>query len=586
MDRRTKIALVVLGAVLVVAAPVVAETFLSSFGQSRSPIHHQTDGGLEVVTQKDYEIRSGNPFTDDSFNLSTRANGWLNVSTTGTDGSVTVDEINGTWTNVSSITAPPSANISLDPSDKTVAEVGRGIDRIKFRAMGGGAGETGVNDGEVDFIYSASSEGTIVVHTNATQGTAYGMVNADTNAGLDVATADANGRIVFDEAPSETDTEVRIEELGTLTIREETAPHDKITTAIADIKFFEDDEDDPTNVQRTDDDNDGEIDLAGIPVDEQFVVQLAAAGYHNRTVLIDDLAQQKSAFLISRSRSTLENRFVVNDRTGNFPPEDSELIIQRAINRSEYGGSTAGFSWTNVGGDDLGADEAFVIDLEEETRYRIQVRNEAGDTRVLGSYTPETIGTINLNIGSIVVDPEALDTVGWSANRTNATGQPVQVTFEYNDTTDNTTRIWLHIYEYGNESNELLANTSFDGPFGQFSNTENVPDAENNTEWVVDFVAERAGESVHAEVVVGGQRDVLTDMPPWLVTIIFLGTMWSVAGVSSQLNGHIGGLVVAGLGAMFWFAGFAPPYLGGGVVALSLITAAILFIRERGGGGL
>jgi hypothetical protein len=586
MNRRKKIALVLFGAMLIIATPAIAETFLSSFGTSKSPIHHQTDNGLEVVTTKDYAIQSGNPFTSESYNLSTQNKGYLNASTAGSGGSVTVDQIEGDWTNVSSVTAPSSANITLDASDKNQTSIGGGIDAVKIRDWGGGAGQTGVEDGAVDLVYSARAEATIVVNTNATQGTAYGLVDPDTNQGLDVAVADANGRIAFTEVPAKTDQQVRIQELGTLTIREETSPHDKITTTspmTVEVKFFEDQKSEPTIVER--DTSNGEIDLTGLPVDQQFAVTVMAPGYHNRTVIINDLAQQETAFLIDKNESTLENRFVVNDRTGNYPPETTELIVQRAINRSEYGQS-GGFQWTNIAGDDLGADEAFVVNLEESRRYRILVRNEDSDTRVLGAYTPETTGTVRLNIGSVVVDPDAPNTVGWAANRTNRTGQPVKVNFQYNDTTENTTRIWLHIYEYGNESNELLANTSFSGPFGVFTNSQNVPSDENQTEWVVDFVAERPGENIRGQVVVGGQRVVLTDMPSWLVSLIFLGTIWAVAGIFSQFNGSIGGLVVAGMGGMFFFVGFVPPYLGGGVVALSLITAAILFVRDRSGGAL
>lgn len=582
MKRRTRIALVLFGVAIAIAVPVMGETLLSSYGASQAPIHHQTDTGLEVVTTKDYDVQSGNPFTATSMNLSTRSNGYIVASSSGS-GSVTIDQIQGHWSNASSISAP--SNITLNPGDKNEVTIGAGITEMRFRAMGSGTGETGVGDGDLDFIYSAKSQGTIVVTTDAVQGEAYGMVDPDTQQGLDLATAGSAGQITWTEAPAATSQEVLIQQLGTLTIREESEPHNKITSATAEIKFYEDEEDDPTIVER--EASNGEIDLTGLPVTEQFVVTVQAPGYHNRTVLLEDLSQQETVFMPARTVSTVENRFVVSDRTGDFPPEDTELVVQRAINRTLYGGSPSGFSWTNIAGDDLGADEAFVVDLEEEERYRILVRNEQGDTRVLGAYTAETTGTINLNIGSVVVDPEAPDTVGWAANRTNSTGDPVKVNFQYNDSTRNTDQLWLRIYEYGNESNVLLSNTSFAGPFGTLNYTHNVPSDENNTEWVVDFTADRGDNAtISGKPVVGGSRDILTNMPSWLITIIFVGTIWMTAGVFSQINGSIGGVVVAAMGAVFWFLGVAPPYLGGGVVALSLITGSALFVRDRRGGGL
>jgi len=395
MQRRTRIALLLVGVAIAIAAPALGETFLSSYGHSQAPIHHQTDNGLEVVTTKDYDIRSGNPFTATSMNVSTRSNGYIVASASGS-GSVTIDQIEGTWTNTSSISA--TTDITLDPGDKSPVTVGGGVTEMQFRAMGSGTGETGVDDGEVDFIYSATDSGSITVTTDATDGETYGLVDPNTLEGLDVATAGSGGQITFDQVPSELDQPVLIQKLGTLTILKESEPHSKISTVTAEIKFFEDGQTDPTIVER--EASNGEIDLTGLPVTEQFVVQLRAPGYHNRTVILEDLSQQETAFMLAKTEPTVENRFVVSDRTGDFPPEDTELIVQRAINRSLYGGEPAGFSWTNIAGDDLGADEAFVVDLEEEVRYRILVRNEQGDTRVLGAYTAETTGTITLNIVS------------------------------------------------------------------------------------------------------------------------------------------------------------------------------------------
>lgn len=559
---------------------VLAEDLLSSFYSTKGDIHWKTDNGCEVITTKDYSVRSGNPFTASSFNLSTESNGDLNISTSGSC-SVTVDEINGTWTNASSISVGAGNNLTLNPGDKNEIKVNDTVDSIKFKTMS-------VNDSDVDFRYTASDEAKIVVNTtNATDGETYGLVDPDTEEGLDVAEADSDGVIVFDEVPKRTsEQKVRIEALGTLTIRNETSPHGKVTTATATIRFFEkDDEDDPTIVERTT--SNGEIDLTGLPIDEQFAVTIKADGYYNRTVIIDDLSQQEVAFILSEDRPGIEQTFQVTDRTGDFNPENSEIVIQKAINRSEFGGSPSGFAWVNIAGDDLGANEQFTIVLEEADRYRIRVENDDGDTRILGAHSPENTGTVQLNIGNVVIDPPGVDTVGWDASRLNKSGQSVKVKFEYNDSTDNTTKIHLEIFEYQNESNELLSNTTFDGPFGNFSNTQNVPDADNDTTWVVKFTAEReSSKDIQGKMIVGPQGTFEPGLAQWMVTVIFVGALFGTAGLFSQRNAALGGLVVAGMGAMFWWVGFHPPGLGGGVVALALAVAGIMFIRENRGGGL
>lgn len=503
-----------------------------------------------------------------------------NVTFNGTSGGeLVIDEadINGTYTEVTSASVS-GERIRIAPDDKGFAEIGGGTTKLNFT-------DAKVEDNSDDFTYSSSGEGAVNISTNGTDGTAYGAVDPSTNEALDVGTADSNGLIDYPELPDRTNQDIQLKKTGILTIRNETAPHGKVDTVEAKIKFYEDEDDNPTILNKTT--NDGTIDLSNLPIDEPFVVSLRADGYHNRTVRLPDLTQQETAYMLDKDNSHLETRFTISDRTGNFPTKSTEIVVQRAINSSLYesGGS---FAWRAVGGDDLGADEAYVIDLQEERRYRIKVINDDGDERVLGAYTAETSGTVDLTIGSVALDPTEDDSPTLIANRTNKTGEDVEVNVEYNDSTDSTNTIYLRIHEYGNESNELLANTTYTaGPYGVFTHTEPVPDGENNTEWVVNFNAERDGkDAVQAEIIVSPTEDVLGGMPTWLVTIIYMASIWLVAGLFSQLNGDIGALVVAGMGGIFWFAGFTPPAIGSGVVALAMITGGILFINERRGGGL
>lgn len=371
---------------------------------------------------------------------------------------------------------------------------------------------------------------------------------------------------------------------ATLTIRNETPVHGKVDTVSVEIIFYEDEQTTPTIVNRTV--TNGEVDLSGLPTGSEFAVSVEASGYHNRTVLVESIYDQDTIYMLQTSTTSHEVTFSVSDNTGNFPAKNTELIVQRAINDSIYDANGDGFNWTNIAGDDLGADEALTADLEADHRYRILVQNEAGDQRVLGAFTPTQDATVNLKIGSVVADPAAPDTVGIGINRTNNSAS-VEVNFEYNDTTGNTSTIWLEIYEYNNQSNVLLSNTSFTGPYGTFKHVEAVPNSENDTTWVVHYVAIRDTDAnVAGEAVVGPKTPVLGGLAGWMVSVVFVGTVWVVAGLFSQQNGDVGGLVVAGLGGIFWFLDFVPPMLGSGVVVLSMITAAILFIRERRAGGL
>jgi hypothetical protein len=561
-----------------IAGPVAAGAFTTGFLSNSAPtsgtIPLQANSGMTVSYACGCQMNLSTPFpASDAVQFKTE-NG--NITLTGSGGAATVDEINGTWTNLSSLTVATN-NISANPEDKAPVTVGGSLTEINFQTVT-------LDDGSIDLIYSSTGEGTIVLEPSATDGTAYGLVDNQTNEGLDVTVADNQGDLHFTEVPEETNTEVRVEQLGTLTVREETSPHEKITTVTATIKFFENEEDNPTIVERTA--QNGEIDLTGLPVDEQFSVQVKAPGYYNRTVLINDLSQQETVFLLHKNRSAVQNRFLVDDRTGEFPPKDTELIVQKAINRSKYGGDPSGFSWTAIGGDDLGADKSFVIDLEKGDRYRLIVKSPDGGTRILGAYTAESEGVIELSIGKVLLDPTGDGVPSYTANRTNKTGESVKVNVEFNDSASNTDQLWIEIYEYKNESNVLLSNTTFAGPFGTFATTETVPDDQNQTTWVVRLTAERDGENIHAELVVGPRRPVLDQLPPWLRALLSVGSLLVVSGLFSQLNGDIGAIVVAALGGIFWYLDFLPSGVGTGVTVLALVLAGIIFINERRGGGI
>jgi hypothetical protein len=349
------------------------------------------------------------------------------------------------------------------------------------------------------------------------------------------------------------------------------------------IQFFPKGEDNPEIIERST--TSGVIDFNGLPAGAQFIITVEASGYHTRTVLLDGIYDQQNIFLLNKSDGpSVETTFTTDDRTGDFNPEDTEIIVERAINRSVYDNSNPGIRWTAISGDALGADAAFTDDLDQDQRYRIKVRSDTS-TRILGTYTAESAGTVQLQIGQVVIDPGEDDTPSYNATRTNKTGEKVKVRFEFNDSASDTDKLYLHIYEYNNESNELLANTSFNGPFGTFSQVETVPDAENQTTWAVEFVAVRPdGDNIRRVSIVGPKRPTLENMSPWLVTLLFSGAMLLVAGLFSQLNGGIGALVTAGLGALFFYLDFVPPTLGSGVMLLALVVGGVMFVQDKRGG--
>jgi len=490
----------------------------------------------------------------------------LDVATSTADGTVTFDTLDNSehavmlQTGETPVVTNPEPSGDLSPPPNQLA---LDINDSDFAA----------DTVEIEFSYEGSLVGTQTTSTNGT--ITQSIANPDGGAyNWSVDISDEYGNTVNDSYSFRVPTNI--------TFRTELPPHSVIDNETVRATCYEDQGTNPVIINRTT--SDGRINLSGFPTGSEFSCQIAASGYHNRTVLLDSLYEQENIFLINKSEAeTVENRFIVNDRTGQFPPEDTEIVIQVAVNQSLY--STGGYEWVAASGDDLGADQAFVDDLEEEKRYRIIVENEEGDQRNLGSYVPQVSGTIELNIGSITGDTIEPEGVAFNTSYVNeSSGRTIRV--EYNDTAEQTETLYLNIYERGNQSNILVDNESFDGPFGTFAHTEPVPASQNDTTWVIEVTAVRQNESLSFQQYAGPGYSVLDGMPDWLVTVIFVGVIWGVAGTFSRINGHVGGIVVAGLGAIFFFVGLVPAYLGGGVVALSLLTAGILFVRGARSGGI
>lgn len=327
----------------------------------------------------------------------------------------------------------------------------------------------------------------------------------------------------------------------------------------------------------------GNVSISGLDEDQEWVARIEDLDgeYTTRTYKFRDTNRNHTTYLLNTTnRVTNDVTFVLDDRSGLFPVDQTTLIIERPL---VINGNT---EWATISSGNFGAANNYQVELEDGERYRLRVQNRP-DERVLGTYDSEVSETVELTIGDVALDPDARDGPEYNASRTNLTNQPVQVTFEYNDTAANTSTIYLEIFEFNNASNVLLSNTSFSGPYGSFSNTENVPSSDNQTTWVVKFVAVRDdAPNVQGQIIVGPQRPVLDGLPVWLKTLMSVGLIIMVAGLFSQLNASIGSVVVAGVGGILFYINFVPPELGAGVMLLSLMSAGMIWINEHRGGNL
>lgn len=580
LTRKQKLTWAIIGLLVIASVAVVAETFTGGFNQYGSGGKLNASAGPEVVLGQNYTLEGGQPATSASINLSKQDLAWLNVSSTGGGPVVQVDTINTTsdgsgHTNVSSISGVGTHNITLQPRRKNFTRVGGGIDSIKIT-------DAKVDDSTADLIYSASSTATIVVETNASNGVQYGLINNDTDEAVDVATAQSDGTVHFTNVDSGTTVSARIAEMGTLFIREELSPHDKITGCTAQGTFFETgDSSNPTILNKTDSDTNGEIDLTGLPVDEEFAVQIQCAGSHNRTILLPDLSQQETVYLLNRSDDTVTVTFDIQDNTGDFSSAGTDFVIQRAINHSIF--NSGGFTWDNMAGDEIGAASEVRAVLNHEARYRLKITNDDNETRILGAHVAEANTTVTIRINSISTTADQTQGYFWNFTRINSSGTQM-VQFVYNDTQDETTQVELTIHEYGNASRTLHDQTHT-GTYGELVVTEQLTGDDRNRTWVAVFTATRDGDTVTGRQVAGRQTNPLGINldDDWkhriaLLSLVLLGFL-----VGGGINPQLGSLTVVAAAGMWWYIEWMPTEVTAAAILIAALVAVGFTIGTRQG---
>jgi hypothetical protein len=122
----------------------------------------------------------------DHGNVTLTANGHAHVQ---------LDQVAGTYTNVSALDVA-TYNLTIDPEDKQAVVVGGETETLAFTTMG-------VDDGEVDFVYSGTSGSTTLTIEDLPADTDLEAVDADTGDALDVSQSDGSGSVTFTMPNSE-----------------------------------------------------------------------------------------------------------------------------------------------------------------------------------------------------------------------------------------------------------------------------------------------------------------------------------------------------------------------------------------------
>lgn len=288
-----------------------------------------------------------------------------------------------------------------------------------------------------------------------------------------------------------------------------------VDNVTVEIRFYGGDSNSDFTVSR--ETSDGTIDMTGLPADEEFVVVVKADTYYNRRVYVKSLLAQQRVYLLPSSKKAMYNVFKIDDKSGTYPAGETRLIIQRGLNVS------GDFQWVTVSGDFFGATNEHKTNLRYNQRYRLIVENNEGDRRVIGAYmATDEDNPKFITIKSIIVDPPEGQShygTGWVTREDPNPDNDVSertLRFTYSDPGDLTDSLDLVIYEQGNKSNELVNMTSTDVGTS-FAYTYTLSGEQTEKAWVIDWSAERDGNTIGEMFPVGARGKIPIPMDPeWL----------------------------------------------------------------------
>jgi hypothetical protein len=381
------------GVVAVVAillvSPVAPAIAASLTHQSTSGVTYQTNSGVEVSLGNDREIAAV-PFQDDR----TFANGSLVIS--GANASVTATDttFDGTPLTVEAVDVQAGGQVNVTRTDLdrsvTVTSGDATVLQVKDYALDNGTTDLAYNsdNGLTIELSGLPSVGVAAVDTGTGDPVATDNVGPAGVATLDLPAGTRNIRL--ETTPSE------------LQVRNESAPDQLIDgNATLSARLFTGGSASDTVIERPV--TDGTVSLDGVPKDEPLVITVKeeSSNFSYRRILLDSAVETSSIYLLPTEEASAEVRFELRDETGRFDDESTRLFVEKPITRDYDGDGTNETQYAVISGDRVGADGVFPTVLIDDTRYRIRVENDAGETRVLGSYTVRGPTITTLPIGEV-----------------------------------------------------------------------------------------------------------------------------------------------------------------------------------------
>jgi len=475
------------------------------------------------------------PLSDGTYDYSVSAeDAYGQTDSTGTQ-SFTIDHHDPQVSDVQ-----PSGDLSTEPTD-----ISGQINDTDF-----------AKDGDsltVEFILDGSTVDTQTINSNQT------VTTSMPSSGQTGGSHDVNITVTDDYSQSSSgESTYRVPD--TFYIRNETN-FSQLVPADGEVRFF------GTDQIYTRSAGDGKVDLTGLPVSQDFIVEIEPSdtNYTTRTVYIESIYEQQNAYVLNTTAyTTIESRFVLDDPTGQYD-SGTVLKIKRGINQS---GKT---TFQTIVADQFGT-EGVTATLQEGQRYELSVSGET-DSQVVGPYRAATSETVTVRPGS----PEINLSEGQDGYRYGSVLDNTTLQYAYSDPTQNTDKLTVYIHERGNTSNQLIANqTAFD--LGNFSAQTTLTINESEKEWVVNFVIERNGETIVLGDTKSNRKDLTLPIDSGWQATIGIGMLILFAGAFSVLNARIGAVILSLVGGVLYYIGWLGGIATGATVAISIFIAVISYM--------
>jgi hypothetical protein len=328
--------------------------------------------------------------------------------------------------------------------------------------------------------------------------------------------------------------------------------------------------------------SDGTVDLAGLPVDERFVVTVSdnqTDRWTYRRIVIDSIYEQSEVYLLNESQPHSQILFQLDDPTGQFPPDETLLYIERPLTYDFDGDGTNETQYRVIAGDTFGSTAQFPVILQTDERYRIRVETVDGSSsRILGAYSVYGDATEPLQIKRVEPSGDSAPGAAVYGGISESSGTEY-VAVRYIDDNESTTQVKYRIlYQNGTV---WIANTTRTAD--TFADLYPIPANTSTTaSYKVEWWITRGGQTTSGTFQVGkiGSIAGRFNMDPQVLSIAswlaILSTMGLLVIVDHKLA-PIGGSGMATALTMIGTVAIPLPLLG----VAGAVSVLVLFGGQR-----